>query len=120
MSVRLESDLSVFRRRAAHRRARERRMVAPRGRDNVIPREERRYDGEIIRMIRGATEDLTWGYRMPQGRLYTRIRLGDEKGSKYDGIKEAYERGSIGQIIRHTGMIRQSRCKYETIILSPR
>jgi len=54
----------------------------------------------------GATEDLTWGYRMPQGQLYTEIRLIDERGSKYDGIKNAYERGSIDQIIKHTGVIR--------------
>jgi len=52
------------------------------------------------------TEDLTWGYRMPQGQLYTGIRLIDERGSKYDGIKNVYEKGSIDQIIKHTGMIR--------------
>jgi len=52
------------------------------------------------------TEDLTWGYRTPQGQLFTEIRLIDERGSKYDGIKKASEKGSIGWIIKHTGMIR--------------
>src|SRR5712672_1064808 len=48
----------------------------------------------------GATEDLTWGYRTPQGQLYTEIRLMNKRGSKYDGIKNAYERGSIGRIVK--------------------
>ena len=33
------------------------------------------------RLGQSETEDLTWGYRTPQGRLYTKIRKVDERGS---------------------------------------
>src|SRR5712672_3456635 len=54
----------------------------PRGGDCAVQRgEERGGLMENSEIDGGATEDLTWGYKTPQGQLYTGIRLIDERGS---------------------------------------
>ena len=72
------------------------------GRKNELPSEGNRAIQRVGGGIdRGATEDLTWGYRTPQGQLYIKDQNEEtRRGSKYDGIKKRTGKGSIDQIVR--------------------